>query len=509
MSSTLTIPANNQPYSNKALPRVVEIDSGINEKAVNFREKLGFLPKSISKKSTELFFVGSFVSAVFLALRASLMELMPKALVGGIIRAKSVDANNDGSNNPNNSQNQAQQSGSSSQSTLWNILSNLFTGKTKFNVPVAMDEVFLELSEYIATYFMPTLASVGLFSRMVSKSLGIDFEFFGKPLHLYEKNLGNTVELGTLERKRLLVNKETLSKLALGKSLIFAAVVSFCGSLEFMVPAIRDFLTKWFLGYDNFSKLLGFQNELEDEEYKNPMQHAAQNIQKGLLAMSATVAGVIGLSLLFRNRMGSPKIEDFFRKFSRHLDLGEGFQLSNTPLALILTLFAIPGYMTASRGRDEATEIRNRIILYSIPTIVAYKQTVLDVLTLLSGVFHGAGKDVLKLFPVMFQQIKDGERDPLDWNVLSGFSYDKKSAKFSGMIAEMPALKEMNPERQKSFLNSVKIINKMPLILAFAIGAVINFLNLQIIFKMHEDQEKKNKENSSSNKTNNAVLAPA
>lgn len=515
MTASLTIPKTNQSNSKQALPKVVQIDSGINERAVAFRNKLGFVPKGASKQLTELFFAGSFVSAIFLALRASLMELMPKALVGGIIRAKT---NEDASNNSQ----QSNSSNTQTQPNIWNILKNLFSGKTKFNTPVAMDEVFLELTEYIAMYFMPTLASVGLFSRMIGKNLGIDFEFFGKPMHIYEGNLGKEVELGTLERKRLFINKENLSKLALGKSLLFAAVIGFCGALEYIVPSVRDFMTKWFLGFESFSQLLGFKDDLDDPDYKDPLKRASDNIKHGLWGMAATMAGIWGLSLFFKNKVKSPKVENFFRKFSKHLDLDSNFQLSNTPLAIILIFFAIPGYMRALRGKDEKVEVFNRIVLYSIPTIVMYKQTVLDVLTILSSLYHGAGGDVMKLFPQMSNQVKDGKRDPLDWNLLSDFKakdknfnpkasflsrtlYQLKSFfslkaegfEYEGMITKLPSLQNMTQERRESFLNSVRVINKMPLFLAFAIGAVINFFNLQIIFNMHEEQSKKNKDSTS------------
>ncbi|MDJ0625558.1 MAG: hypothetical protein QNJ31_04235 [Candidatus Caenarcaniphilales bacterium] len=490
--SKLSVKATTLVHKNNSLP--AQIGDGKSEKAAQFQEKLSFLPPKHGQYLTEMLFAGSFVSAIFLAARAALMELFPKAFIGGLIRAKPTQATQNnivpfsqggGDQGSSNSLNNSQSP------TLISIAQKVFSGQSQFNFPVALDESFLEIPEYFAMYFMPTIASVSVLSRAIGGMLDINFEFLGQPLHEYEKHLGKEVSVGTVQTKRLKITEAKLNKLAMGKTMLTASVVALCGALEYMVPSVRDFLTKWFLGYDDFSKLLGFDDELKDPDYANPEKRAAKNIKDALAFAFTSVTALMGLTWLLSKKIENPKMGGFFRKTSKSFDLGRNFQLSNTPLAIILLVFSIPGYLNALRGKDEKLEVINRVILYSIPTIILYKQVVLNFLTYCSGLFFGLSGDLNGLFPKMKKQISEGKRDLLNWNMLSDFQYDKKSNEYSGMISKLPRLKTLKPEARKTFLRSVGMINKLPLILAPLIGMAINLFNLQKIFEMHQEEKKK------------------
>jgi hypothetical protein len=476
--TSLTVPNTKSNYS------IIQLGSGVNKGAQIFKNKLSFLPKSVSSNLTDLFFAGSFMSAIFLSMRAFLMELSPKALVGGLVRAKTTDDSE--TNSSDDSQNQ--------RPTLGSIINKVVHGKASFNWPVAWDECFLELPEYFVMYFLPTLLSTGMFAKLYGGMVGVDFEAIGRPLHEYQKNIGKTVQFGTIQNKVLNVNRETIRKIALGKTALFASVVALCGAMEYVVPSFRVYLTKLFLGIDDFSKLLGFKESLNKDQDLNPMAKAALNVRNGLMLAGLTLPPIIGLTWMLNKRIASPRVESFALKAGKHFDLDASFGLSNTPLAIILTAYAIPGYLSAIRDQAEKLEVINRVILYSIPTIILYKQVVLNFFSTIAAQLFGLGKGWYKLLPQTIRLIRAGERDPLNFNFLSGFGKNKISGEYHGLVTKLPEVQALKPEKRQMFYKTLSLINMLPLVLAPAIGIGINLFNLQQIYDMHKKGSEKRKE---------------
>jgi hypothetical protein len=442
-------------------------------------KKLSILPAKPRNFLLEVLLTGSFLEAVHQMLQQILIDLIPKVLVGGTLRAKNsaILPNQAGVTKMHNTPD-------TDKPSLWKLIGKLVRGEAAFNKEVGIDETIAEVLEYVAVYFLPTLAAVSFIGRLIGRTVGTNYEFLGQPMHLYEKNLGKLGKVGRVRDKFINIDEKTLAKIGLGKTMLFATVTTFCSAISFATPSIRTFVTNWACNINNYSELLGFENNLPEDQNFDPLKNAANIIQKSLSIAFLSIPAFVGLTWILNKNLNEPFLQKFFRRTARHFDLDSPFGLSRSFVAPTIMSVAF-GYFFGSRGDSERIETWNRSVLYAAPAVIFYKQLVVNVLTFFASLPFGITKDLPKLFSTIRQQIKGGERDPLNWHLISDFK--KNEAKYKGLITESPSIKSLSESRKKTFYGLLSVIKNSPYVLAPLVGFLVNWHNFLKIFEQHQE----------------------
>ncbi|MDJ0626489.1 MAG: hypothetical protein QNJ31_09025 [Candidatus Caenarcaniphilales bacterium] len=458
----------------------IKIGDGRHKYADKLDKSLGFLPKEPRNYIGEVFLAGSFFGALQQSLQQILIDLLPKSLIGGAFRALP---------NPSNPAVGSEDYLDQAKPTLNHIFKKLFSGHYLFNLMVALDESVVELLEYLGVYFLPTLLATSFASRAFGKITGVDFEMLGHPTHKYMKALGKDVSIGSVREKRFKMNNRLLSKIALGKVMLYALSTVFCSAITFTIPSIRTLIIEKLLGISDYSKLLGYKQKLNKDQDFDPVQNAKNIIKNGLSIAFASIPIFLGATWLLNKHIQRPGFQKFFKKASMHFDLDENFGLSRTFVAPTIMITAL-GYIAGSRDSAERLETFNRAFLWAAPAVIFYKQVITSFFAGISSIFFGV-KDIGKLYPQMLKKMKKGERDFLEWNLLKDFKFDPKTKQYSGMITELNGFKKLEANKKLGFLKTMRFINWwVPYLFALFVGAAVNLHNLQKIWELHQNDKK-------------------
>lgn len=442
----------------------------------NALEQYGNHKSSILKLSLPalaFLLAGSFGNGISQTVQEALMQLAPKAGVNGVIRKSGI---------------------------------------------VIADEAFVEIGEYAAIYFLPTILGISfaLFSkRLFGKSLP-HFELMGYKRHELEKLVdGEKHWIGTVNPVHTKVTKDTLSKVSFAKTMNMMSILLVTLLAEVIGTSARPILTKYIFGTDDFYKVAGLNKQGHKNTDSNDGSDAVKQAKKNILDSLKLIALIIPTFLLAQAGLARTKIArlPFFKHFSRYIDLDNNFGLSRTLVALTLIPGAAWGQNTTARNLSEAIENLFRCFFLSWPAILFFKQTMGTLLSAIVGQAYGVGNIIRNPFKTYWDETfgkNKGKRDLLDLSFVdikkegyfppvagdikemkALFTGKELEAKFSGSITNSdiyPKLNGLTAKEKQRFFQWVHFAKEHAPVygLALPVGALIAWWNYQRTKRMHE-----------------------
>lgn len=405
---------------------------------------------------TETFLVGSLINGLGQSLQEFLMQFLPKAGSGVVMR------------------------------NTWLI---------------AADEALVEFPQYLFAFILPTILAA-ILARPFAKMLDLPhFEILGTPLHELNKKLNQRHEVGTLQKREVLIDKKLIGKAAIGKLGLFAILATYSFATEVVVSALRVLGFHKLFKTSNFYTISGLTHDPDeiDEDGEEALKQAEKNVVNGLSLMALAVPVFMGLTWALsknKNITGSKFVESMSKVF----DLSGKFGLPKTLMAVSVLSAGLYAYPSVARNEAERLEVKHRVLYFAAPTLLFFKQIAGNLLGGLTGAYHGVG-NVLAPGSSYFKEVGDGSRNIFDLGLI-GLQKDKQG-NFSGRITEMPSLKRLKEQDPGKYQKTLKSIHFMehwaPYWMALFVGIGINWLNYLRTAQMHASESE---DNSDDNKPN-------
>ncbi|HEY9886098.1 MAG TPA: hypothetical protein V6C96_02440, partial [Vampirovibrionales bacterium] len=178
---------------------------------------LSVIPNDVS----ETLLVGNFINGISQSLQEAMMQLLPRAGAGVVIRKTGL---------------------------------------------IGADESILEGFEYLFAFILTTVLGVSL-ARPLSSILGIPhYELIGKPIHELEKQLGKELEIGTIRKQKVHITKGLLNKLSLAKVSLFLMLGFYCACTEFLSSSLKVLAVDKIFGTNNFYTISGLSKKTEENK---------------------------------------------------------------------------------------------------------------------------------------------------------------------------------------------------------------------------------------------------
>jgi hypothetical protein len=377
--------------------------------------------------------------------------------------------------------------------------------------PALVDEMALEFPEYFAIYFLPTLTALAASYHFANVAKLPHNELMGMRMYDLEKQLGKSVEVGVVNKKRVLIDQLLLNRMYATKFLSFLTAGAMLGTAELFVPALRVFITKALFGTTNFYKISGLPvDDSEVNDGDQALEQGKKNIILGLTLMAMLGLGLTGAATLI-NRRSSPMVNPFVRRMSKMFDVDNKFGLTKSLISIGM-IVAIYSYTSVARNMAEVKEIINRIILFSIPAVLFYKQLFGNLSVWLFSRFSGV-KGMISPVSSYFEEAwgkEHGKRDIFDLNLVDLHQNEKG---FDGRVTELPDILKMyreDPAKCERFLKRVTFLKgKAPIWAALIIGILINFGNFLSTKSLQEQEGKTKKDDPNQDDQYGKPLKPS
>ncbi len=378
------------------------------------------------------------------------------------------------------------------------------------------DEAALEIPEYFVIYLLPTLIASQA-GRLFASQLGVtNPHLLSHRMYELHKNINTDFETGVLAKERIHLKENLLHKTALAKLLNFALTTGVVCALEVCVPSFRTLLTQWIFKTNNFYKISGLPTTAEeDNDGQKAVDQAWANMKGSLSFIAAFVPAILGLSWVLGKKI---KNQDNFSapkllRLSKSLDLGEKYGLSKTFISFCMGT-AIYAYLSVARNLAEFQEILGRIVLFSIPAVLFYKQALGNILSFANAKFMDIEENILSSPKTYWKEAwgtEAGKRDIFDLNLVD-LKFDNKTGLASGRVNELASverLKETNPVKYEKFIKRTMFLKSdAPLFAALGVGCLINLANFLVTKDLREKElaSKKAANPSPSNKTESSLF---
>lgn len=422
-----------------------------------FQNTMAALPPLLA----EMLLVGSFVNGLGQSLQEALMQLIPRAGAGMVIR------------------------------------------KTPL---IAVDESILELSQYLLSFILPTMIAVGLSHPMADLTGIPHHELLGEPVYQLTEKLNKESSFGTLNKKQIKLTPEILSKVSVGKLALFGflAFYSFC--MEFVSSGLKVIAVDKLFGTSNFYTISGLNQKTAENrnEGNEAVEQAWRNIQRVLIAIPLALPLFFGLAYLGSRNSKLAK-SGFINQSSKIFDLSNHFGLPKTLMAISVLTAALFAYPSVARNEAEKLEVKYRLLFFTTPTVLFFKQVIGNLLAWLTGLAYGLG-NILAPLENYFKEVKSGLRNIFDLGLV-GIQKEKDN-KFSGRLEGLDAVKELKERDYPKYVKAMKNINFMehwaPYWMALFVGVAVNWFNYLRTASLHE-QENKHADLPATNKDNKAL----
>lgn len=377
-----------------------------------------------------------------------------------------------------------------------------------------IDEAGLEFPEYPTIYLVGTLIASQA-SKLFASHLGIEnHHLLSHRMYELHQNLNTEFETGVLSKQRVRLTENLLHKTALAKLLNFTLTTGVVCALEVCVPSFRTLLTQWIFKTNNFYKISGLPTTAEeDNDGQKAVDQSWANIKGSLGFIAAFVPAIFGLAWVLgkkiknQNNFSAPRL----LRLSKNLDMGEKYGLSKTFISFCMAT-AIYAYLSVARNLAEFQEILGRIVFFSIPSVLAYKQVSGNGFAYANAKLMGIEENILSSPKTYWKEAwgeEAGKRDIFDLNLVD-LHFDRKTGLASGSVNELPSvqkLKETNPAKYEKFIKRTMFLKSdAPLFAALGVGCLINFANFLVTQNLREKElaGKKANNTTTNNKTDNS-----
>jgi len=381
------------------------------------------------------------------------------------------------------------------------------------SVEAIVDEAGLEFLEYPTIYLAGTLIASQA-SKLFASHLGIEnHHLLSHRMYELHQNLNTDFETGVLAKEKVHLTENLLHKTALAKLLNFTLTTGIICALEVCVPSFRTLLTQWIFKTNNFYKISGLPTTAEeDNDGQKAVDQAWANIKGSFGFITAFVPAMFGLAWILgkkiknQNNFSAPKL----LRLSKSLDMGEKYGLSKTFISFCMVT-AIYAYLSVARNLAEFQEILGRIVFFSIPAVLAYKQVSGNGFAYTNAKFMGIEENILSSPKTYWKEAwgeEAGKRDIFDLNLVD-LHFDRKTGLASGSVNELPSvqkLKETNPAKYEKFIKRTMFLKSdAPLFTALGVGCLINLANFWVTKNLREKElAGKKANNKTNNKTDNS-----
>lgn len=390
--------------------------------------------------------VGNFINGISQSVQEAMMQLVPRAGAGMIIRHTPL---------------------------------------------IAIDESILEVFQYIFSFILTTTLGATL-AHPLSRALDIPhFELLGKPVYELEKHLDKEIKIGTIKTQKIKINKELLGRISAGKLGMFAFLGIYCVFMEFLSSALKVLLMDKLFDTSNFYTISGLNEK--NEENKDAGDHAINqakiNIRNVLIGLPLLVLSVLGSARLFKNHKGFNESK-FINKASKIFDLSDKFGHPKTLVAISVLTAGLFAYPSVARNKAEELEVKFRVLGYSAPMAVFFKQFIGNILSWVAGLSMGLG-NVLAPTSSYFKEVNKGSRNILDLGLVG--IQKGKNGEFSGRINELEALKKLERSNKTKYEKALRTIHFMdhraPYWMALLAGIGVSWINYLRTAKLHKQEQ--------------------
>jgi hypothetical protein len=437
-------------YFNRSFPQ--SFPSGLKN---GLQNTIGKLPLPVA----EVVLAGSLINGLIFSLQEIMMQLIPKAGSGVVMRG------------------------------TWLI---------------AADETIQEFIQYALYSFFPPLFGASM-AKIIAKQFNIPhFELLGARLSGLQSNAGKTVSVGTMRPSQVPLNNKLLAKLPVAKLLLFLMTTGAFMACEVMIPSLKNLLMKHIFNTSDFYTVSGLQ-KIDDEYDAAPgseaLKQAKSNIKYALIYLLASVPAFLGLGALLgrQKNFGNSKT---LNRLAHTLQLGERFDLSKILLACGVLTAGLYGYPSVARNPAERSEVTNRILFFAVPTTLFFKQIIGNILTWFASLAMGLGKyQAISPVSKYFKDIKVGARDIFDLDLVD-IGKDQNKQFVGGLMNRLSKLRETNPAKFERAIKTMYFTNHVaPFGIALMTGVAVNFINYLNTIQSHKRehlllQEQKHTQNN-------------
>ncbi len=442
LNSGSTIEAYKKAISNHAKNSLPEnLPKGVKTGISN---SLNLLPVGLS----ETLVIGNFINGISQSIQEAMMQLIPRAGAGMIIR----------------------------------------------NTPlIAVDEAILELFQYLFSFILTTSIGVSL-AKPLSHSLGIPhYEMLGKPVHELEKHLGKSIEVGTIKPQKIKITKDVLGKVSLAKLALFSMLGFYCFCMEFLSSSLKVLAVDKIFGTSNFYTISGL-NEKSDEnkdEGDHAIKQAKINLGNLLIALPLTLLCLFGLGKL-AGKSSKIKNSQFINKASKLFDLSDKFGHPKTLVAISVLTAGLFAYPSVARNKAEELEVKFRVLCYSTPMALFFKQIIGNFRAWITGLSMGLG-NILAPPQNYFKEINEGSRNIFDLGLVG--IQKNKGEEFSGRITSLEAMQNLKRTNKEKYQKALKRIHFMdhraPYWMALLAGIGVSWVNYLRTAQIHKHEQSK------------------
>jgi hypothetical protein len=398
--------------------------------------------------------------------------------------------------------------GQSLQEALMQLLPRAGAGMIIRKTPlIGIEETVLELAEYLLSFILlsPFAASI---SKPLARSVGIPhYELLGMPAYQIHEKLGQQIEVGTLNKTKVKLDKELIQRISVGKLGLFAMLAAYCFAMEFVSSSLKVISMNGLFHTCNFYTISGLTqgNHEESLEGEEALAKAWSNLKKVFLFLPVAVGGLFGLTALISKSSGVRNSRSV-ASLARIFDMSAKFGLPKTLLAVSVLTAGFFAYPSVARNAAEKLEIKHRVIEFAAPTVLFFKQVVGNILAWLAGQAMGLG-NVLSPVNSYFAEVKTGKRNIFDLGLVD-LEHDKEQG-FSGKITDLPKLSGKAPEVIEKQLKTIHFMaHRAPYWIALLAGIGVNWLNYLNTSRMHSEENGK-EESTSARQSALLQLSPA
>ncbi len=361
---------------------------------------------------------------------------------------------------------------------------------------IGIDELIVEILQYLHYSFYPPIAGAG-FSKLIAPMFDIPhFELMGQRMHDLRKNIGQELEVGTLRKKKILITPGLVNKIGVAKLLLFGLMAGTFMAGEVMLPSIKVLLMKKIFHTSDFYTISGLQSQRDEVEGSGQaaIDTAKNNIKNAILYILTSVPFFLGLSKLLslKKNWGNNR---FINGAANVFQLGSKFDLSKALIACGVLTAGLYGYPSVARNDAETSEVRNRILRFTVPTVLFFKQFVGDLLTWVTGRALGF-KNFMSSPVEWWNEVKIGRREFLELDFV-GLDIDRarkhSSDPYIGRLTELPQFQKLKQENPQKYLNTLKTLHFMnhraPYLMALFTGIGVGILNFLNTMSMHKKEK--------------------